>query len=64
MYTPIYKRAPNKFIEYNERAFTDGAGNSGVEKVAIFHDKNGKKKEMTVFVKWSSKQKMSGEETI
>lgn len=58
-YTPVWKRSPNKFIRYEDRPFTlpanaYGVIKSGVETMAVFHDKNGKQQEMQAFIKWSS----------
>lgn len=58
IYVPVWKRSPNKFIRYEDRAFTLPANaygeiKSGVETVAVFNDKNGKQQEMQAYVKWN-----------
>lgn len=57
-YTPVWKRAPNKFLRYESRAFTLPSNahdivKSGVETIAIFKDKHNKKQEMQAFIKWN-----------
>lgn len=51
-YIPIYCRSPNKLVRYDERPFVCGAGYNGIERVAIFQDRNGKVQEMTAQVIW------------
>ncbi len=51
-YIPVYTRPPNKLQTYEERRFTDRSGNSGIERIAHYLDKNGKPKEMTAQVIW------------
>jgi hypothetical protein len=51
-YIPIYKRKPNEFIEYEPRPFNDGAGHNAMLKVAVYRDKNGKRKEEVAQVVW------------
>jgi hypothetical protein len=51
-YIPVYARAPNKLVRYEERPFVCKAGNRGIERVAIFTDKNGKQQEMTAHIVW------------
>lgn len=51
-FLPIYHRAPNKFIRYEERRFDDGAGHTATMRIAIFKDKNGAEQEMTAQVMW------------
>ena len=51
-YIPIYCKAPNTLVRYEERPFTCGAGHHGIERVAIFLDKNKKEQEMTAQVIW------------
>lgn len=52
IYLPIYHRSPNKFIRYEERRFDDGAGHTGVKRIAIYQDKSGKEREETAQVIW------------
>jgi len=52
MYKPIYCRKPNELIMYYYRAFDDGVGHKGIEKVALYFDKNKKEKEMTACIIW------------
>lgn len=50
---PIYARAPNKLVRYDERPFSiPSTGQTGVERVAIFLDKNKKEQEMSAQVMW------------
>ena len=49
---PIYARAPNKLIRYEERPFNDGHGHGGIVRVAIFVDNKGKQQEMDAQVIW------------
>ena len=51
-YIPIYARAPNKLLRYEERPFVCQAGHHGIDRVAIFKDRNGKEQEMTAQVIW------------
>jgi hypothetical protein len=51
----VYHSPPNTFIEYEEREFNDGAGHFGIERVAIFLNKKGKRSEMTAQIIWLSK---------
>lgn len=51
-YYPIYARAPNKLLRYEERPFDDGYGHTGIERLAIFLDSNKKQQEMTAQVIW------------
>ncbi len=51
-YIPIYKRPPNKFIKYEERPFNYGYGQVGIERVAIFLNKNRKECEMIAQIIW------------
>jgi len=51
-YIPIYHRPPNKFIEYQEREFTTAHGGWGIERIAIFESKGGKRCEETAQVIW------------
>jgi hypothetical protein len=55
VYIPIYARAPNKLLRYEERPFTCKAGKRGIERVAIFLDKNKKEQEMTAHIIWIDK---------
>lgn len=52
MYTPIYCRKPNGLIIYYFKHFDDGAGHTGIEKIALYYDKNKKEKEMTACIFW------------
>lgn len=52
---PIYCKAPNKLLRYEERPFTCQAGHRGIERVAIFTDKNKNIQEMTAQVIWVDK---------
>ena len=54
-FIPVYARAPNKLLRYEERPFICRAGHKGVERMAIFIDRNGKQQEMTAQVIWESK---------
>jgi hypothetical protein len=52
---PIYHSKPNKFLRYEERPFqciTCIRTIDGIERVAIFLDKNGKQQEMTAQIIW------------
>jgi hypothetical protein len=52
---PIYHRKPNKFLRYEERPFTVyGCIETlhGIERVAIFLDKNNNQQEMSAQVIW------------
>jgi hypothetical protein len=51
-YHPIYHRAPNKFLRYENRRFDDGAGHTATMRIAIFKDKSGAEQEMTAQVIW------------
>lgn len=51
-YIPIYHRPPNKFIRYEMHRFDDGAGNTGVERVAVYRDKAGAEKRESAQVIW------------
>ena len=51
-YIPFYHRSPNTFIRYEEREFTLECGKKGMERVAIYKDRNGKIKEEIAQVKW------------
>jgi len=51
-YIPIYSRPPNRLLEYVDRVIDDGCGHSGVEKVAVFLDRKGRRCEMTAQVVW------------
>lgn len=51
-YLPVYARAPNRLLRYEERPFVCNAGYNGIERVAIFTDKNKKEQEMTAQVIW------------
>lgn len=51
-YIPIYHRPPNKFVRYEMQRFDDGAGNTGVERVAVYLDKNGTEKRESAQVIW------------
>ena len=55
-YTPIYKRPPNKFMRYEEVAFTDQVGNTGVKRIAIYLDKHGAEKTEVAQVIWDKKE--------
>lgn len=49
---PIYAKAPNKLLRYEERPFVCQAGYHGIERVAIFVDRSNKQHEMTAQVIW------------
>lgn len=51
-YLPVYARGGNKLLRYEERKFTCRAGKRGIERVAIFQDKNRAVQEMTAQVIW------------
>ena len=51
-YIPIYAKAPNKLLRYEERPFVCQAGHHGIERVAIFVDRSNKQHEMTAQVIW------------
>ncbi len=56
-YLPIYHRPPNKFIRYELRKFevvTCIKVLTGIERVGIFSDKNGKQQEMSAHVMWDN----------
>lgn len=57
-YTPVWKRSPNIFIKYEDRAFVLPENayaivKSGIETMAIFKDRHGKTQEMTAFLRWN-----------
>jgi hypothetical protein len=49
---PIYARAPNKLLRYEERPFTCKPNKRGIERVAIFQDSKKNIQEMTAQVIW------------
>lgn len=51
-YLPVYARGSNKLLRYEDRPFTCRAGKRGIERVAIFQDKNKSEQEMTAQVIW------------
>lgn len=51
-YIPVYAKAPNKLLRYEERPFVCQAGYHGIERVAIFIDRSNKQHEMTAQVIW------------
>lgn len=51
-YIPYYKRPPNKFIQYVERKFSVEPVLTGIERIAVYKDKNGVEKEETAPVMW------------
>lgn len=51
-YIPVYCRPPNKLIRYEMRPFDDGAGHTGMLRVAIFLDKKKHHREMVAQVRW------------
>ena len=56
-YLPIYHRSPNKILRYELRKFevvTCIKVLAGVERIAIFLDKNGKQQEMSAQVMWDN----------
>ena len=57
VYIPVWNRATNKLIRYEDRPFTlpanaHGKIKSGIETFAIFKDKNKKEQEMQAFIVW------------
>lgn len=54
VYIPVYARAPNKLLRYEERPFRLPNGMSGIERMAIFVDRNNKQHEMTAQVIWNN----------
>lgn len=63
VYIPVWNRPPNKLVRYEERPFTLPANaygkiKSGIEKFAIFKDKNGKDQEMQAFIRWVDEYKI------
>ena len=52
-YIPIYCRPPNKLSFYHFKHFDDGAGHTGILKIAHYLDKNKKEKEMVAHIVWS-----------
>jgi hypothetical protein len=53
-YRPIYHRPPNKFLRYEERRFDDGAGHTGIKRIALYLDKSGTQREETAQVIWDA----------
>jgi hypothetical protein len=53
-YRPVYSRAPNIFLRYEERTFDDKVGHTGIIRVAIFLDKNKRQCEMVSQVIWNN----------
>lgn len=51
-YIPVYKRSPCKFIKYETQPFDDGAGHTGMVRIAHFIDKNAKLQQMVVQITW------------
>ncbi|WP_146187203.1 hypothetical protein [Novimethylophilus kurashikiensis] len=51
-YLPVYARGANKLLRYEERPFVCRAGKRGIERVAIFLDKNKTVQVMTAQVIW------------
>lgn len=51
-YIPIWKRPPNRFIEYREEPFTVSHGGHGIVRIAVFETKSGKIAEETAQVMW------------
>lgn len=51
VFIPIWKRAPNKFLRYEDRRF-DCAGFGGVKRIALFNDRNDNLREETAQVIW------------
>ena len=51
-YVPVYKRLPNQFLRYEEHRFDDGAGNTGMERVAVYLDKSGAEKRECAQIVW------------
>ena len=49
---PLYTRAPNTLLRYEDERFTDRSGNSGVDRVAVYLDRNGKEQRMTAQIIW------------
>lgn len=50
---PIYARAPNVLLRYEERTFVLPSGKSGIERMAIFLVRGkGDEQEMTAQIKW------------
>jgi len=61
VYISVWNRPPNKLVRYEERPFTlpanaYGTIKSGIERFAIYKDKNGEKQEMQASVKWLDEQ--------
>lgn len=54
VYLPVYARAPNKLLRYEERPFQLPNGLKGIERFAIFLDKNKNQQEMTAQVIWEN----------
>lgn len=51
-YYPVYARTPNKLSHYEERDFTDKAGNKAILNIAHYKDKHGVSHEAIAQVKW------------
>jgi hypothetical protein len=50
---PVYARAPNVLVRYEERSFIEPTGKSGIERIAIFLVRGqGKEQEMTAQIIW------------
>lgn len=57
IYIPVWNRAPNKLIRYEDIPFVlpenaQGEVLEGIETFVIFKDKNGKGQRITAYVKW------------
>lgn len=50
---PVYSRAPNTLLRYEEEPFDDGVGHKGIVRTAFFLDKNKKEQSMTAQVLWN-----------
>lgn len=62
-YIPFFKRSPNKFIQYDDRPFDYGWG-WGIQRIAVFRDKNGKTQEAIAQVIWRRHPCINGGEPI
>ena len=49
---PIYARAPNKLLRYEEKPFACQAGHKGIERLAIFLDSKKHEQQMTAQIIW------------
>ena len=61
---PIYTRLPNTLLRYEDERFTDRSGNSGVDRVAVYLDRNEKEQRMTAQIIWDKSKQRAKERLI